>query len=95
MSESQLYIPRNLDEPARFLIWTMDEAMALFLPIFVGVFFNHALLGLALGAASNIGIKKFKSYIGAHYKRWLYWYFPSELNLLKSTPSSTIREYVG
>lgn len=95
MSENSFYIPRYLDEPARFLVWTRDEAMALFIPVFFGLFLNHTLVGMALGVAAILGIKKFKSYIGAHYKRWLYWYFPKELSLLKSTPSSATREYVG
>lgn len=95
MSDNSFYLPQYLDEPPRFLLWTMDEALAFFLPLFIAMIFNHPSLGLGLGVFAMIGLKKFKSKLGnGHYKRWLYWHFPYAL-YLRATPSALIREYLG
>lgn len=95
MSDSAFYIPRYLDEPARFLVWTIDEAMAFFMPLFLGLLLNHIVFSLAGSAACIISLKKFKTWAGRYYRRWLYWHLPDKLNGLKNTPSSSVREYVG
>ncbi|MFN7097091.1 MAG: type IV conjugative transfer system protein TraL [Gammaproteobacteria bacterium] len=96
MKENSFYIPQYLDEPERILLWTVDEALAFIVPFMVGLLVGYQTTGLVLGAISMIAIKKFKSHQGqAHYRRWLYWYFPSRLANVKATPPSEIREYLG
>lgn len=95
MDEKQFYIPQYLDEPTRFLLWTMDETLAFFIPLFISLMMNHTGLGLGVGLVGLIGLKKFKSKIGVAYKRWLYWYVPAKALRMQGTPSSVIREYLG
>lgn len=39
-------ILHHLDDPLRFLHWTLDEAMAIMIPTFFGLGVDHPLLGL-------------------------------------------------
>lgn len=95
MDDNSFYIPQYLDEPQRFLLWTIDEASAFFVPLFIGLIGNHSALGLFMGIACMVGIKKFKTAMGSGYKRWLYWHCPAVLINLRGTPSSAVREYIG
>lgn len=96
MDEAQFWIPQYLDEPERFLFFTMDEALVLFAPVGFGIFANHFMLGLVLGIAGLFGYRKLK---GTHGKSVMhfakYWYFPASMSSLRCTPPSFIRFYQG
>lgn len=97
MDESKYQIPKHLDDPPRWLFWTIDEAAALLAPFILGILiFNQTLLGFMTGIITMILLKRLKGNEGSNYLlRLVYWYLPSELLNLKATPSSHIRHYIG
>lgn len=96
MSEYETHIPRYLDEPFRLILWTADELVALCVPFFfIGFYFDAILTGVIVGGVCFLILKKLKGSQGHHYLYTLmYWHLPA-LVLLKATPPSYIRTYLG
>jgi conjugal transfer pilus assembly protein TraL len=97
MNNDHYYIPKYLDEPPRWLFWTMDEAIVLIAPLLLGlIVFNRLILGFVLGVILMVILKKLKGSRGPHFLlSHFYWYFPFNDKYLKATPPSYIREYLG
>ncbi|MBR9871452.1 MAG: type IV conjugative transfer system protein TraL [Gammaproteobacteria bacterium] len=94
--KDDFYIPQYLDEPERFLFFTIDEAIVLIGPIFVCWMLNFILTGLVLGPAFLILLRKFKGSEQSNIARYAaYWYLPEEISKMEATPPSCIREFVG
>ena len=53
-------IPRRLDDPERWLFWTLDEAAALLGPAVLGLAANQFVTGLVAGAASWLLLRRVK-----------------------------------
>lgn len=90
------HIPQHLDEPLKFLLWTMDEIISFALPFALLTFlYNQVLIGGAIGAALVYGLKKLKGEQGHYYLfNLIYWYLPP-LTKMKVTPPSHLRELIG
>jgi conjugal transfer pilus assembly protein TraL len=92
----QHIILQHLDDPLRFLNWTIDEASAFGLPIFFGIAVDYPLYGVAVAIISFFGLKSLKKRFGLEsLKHALYWHLPRSKKKLPQTPSSHIREYIG
>jgi len=90
------YIPKHLDDPERWLFWTVDEALILIAPFFLGVMMDFYLIGIVMSITLYLLYKKFKSTGADNLIQYLiYWYFPKWLSGLKATPPSYIRTYIG
>lgn len=90
------HIPQYLDEPFKFMLWTLDELMALFIPFLTLMFlFNSPITGLVIGGLLLFGLKKIKGEQGHFFiHNLMYWYLPS-LVRFKQTPPSYIRQWIG
>lgn len=90
------YIPKTIDEPFRIYLLTIDEFIALVLPIILlGFILSQVLLGFIIGIGGFLLVKKFKGEQGHYYVVHLaYWYLPNVVKF-KATPPSYIREYLG
>ena len=89
-------IPRRLDDPERWLFWTLDEAAVLMGPALLGLAANHFVPGLAAGVGGWLVLRRVKRGGGANIARQaLYWYLPDFVLGLKATPASHIRRYIG
>lgn len=89
-------IPEHLDAPFKIMLWTLDELLALFIPIVLGFFFFDApITGIVIGASLLFGLKKLKGEQG-HYFIYslMYWYLPVTFQF-KKIPPSHIRQWVG
>lgn len=96
MRNEQFYIPKHLDDPVRWLFWTMDEAALLLSGFVFGVVFNHILITALIGCALMLLLKKLKGREGHTFLlRLAYWHLPLSRRAFKATPPSYIREYVG
>lgn len=95
-NDSKYYIPRYLDEPIRLILWTWDEIAVFLVPLFLVYWLsNQLLLGIILGLAGFLGLKKLKGNQGHYFlKSAAYWYLPA-MRQFRVTPPSYIREYIG
>lgn len=90
------YIPRYLDEPLKIVFLTIDEIIALVVPILSGLFlFNAPVIGLILGSGLVLLLKTIKGNEGHYFIYHLaYWHLPQIIKF-RSTPPSHVREILG
>ncbi|CAN5421737.1 hypothetical protein BH10PSE19_BH10PSE19_00180 [soil metagenome] len=90
------HMPQHLDEPFKLILWTMDELSVLLIPfVFLMLVFNSPIIGLIIGGAGLMGLKKLKGEQGHFFlHNLMYWYLPSLIQF-KKTPPSHIREWIG
>ena len=90
-------IPRRLDDPERWLFWTVDEAAALMGPALAGLGRQPVRAGARWrGWAAGCSLRRVKRGGGANIARYaLYWFLPDFVVRLKRTPPSHLRRFVG
>ena len=89
-------IPQYLDEPARFLIFTIDEGLAILVPLLTGLLLANFFIGLVLGFVCFATLRKMKQGGSLYMLLWkLYWILPTEVMRLKKMPRSDQRVLVG
>ena len=89
-------VPRRLDDPERWLFWTLDEAAALLGPAVLGLAANRFVMGLVAGVAAWMLLRRVKRGGGANIALYaLYWFLPGFVLGLKATPPSHVRRLVG
>ena len=94
--ESAHVIPRRLDDPERWLFWTLDEAAVLLAPAVLGLGANAFVTGLLAGAGAWLLLRRIKRGGGAHVALYaLYWMLPGQALGLKATPPSHLRRFAG
>ena len=94
--ETPHVIPRRLDEPERWLFWTLDEAAVLLAPAVLGLGANAFLTGLMAGVGAWLVLRRVKRGGGAHVALYaLYWMLPGQALGLKATPPSALRRFAG
>ena len=88
-------IPRRLDDPERWLFWTLDEAAVLMGSALLGLAANHFVIGLATGLGGWLVLRRIKRGAPTSARQALYWFLPDFVLRLKATPASHIRRYIG
>ena len=89
-------IPRRLDDPERWLFWTLDEAAALMGPAVLGLAANAFVTGLVAGLAGWWLLRRVKRGGGANIAQYaLYWFLPDFVLRLRATPPSHVRRFAG
>lgn len=89
-------IPSRLDDPERWLFWTLDEAAALLGPALLGLAANAFLTGLLIGLAGWALLRRAKRGGGADVAICaLYWFLPGFALGLKGAPPSHLRRFIG
>ena len=89
-------IPRRLDDPERWLFWTVDEAVVLLGPALLGLAANAFVTGLVIGVGGWLALRRIKRGEGAQAVHFaLYWFLPDFALRLAGTPPSHIRFYAG
>ena len=89
-------IPRRLDDPERWLFWTVDEAAALLGPALLGLAANAFVTGLVAGVVGWLLLRRIKRGGGANVVHYaLYWFLPDFALRLAATPPSHVRRYLG
>ena len=89
-------VPRRLDDPERWLFWTLDEAAALLGPAVLGLAANAFVTGLVTGLGAWWLLRRVKRGGGANIALYaLYWFLPDFVLRLKATPPSHVRRFAG
>lgn len=89
----QYLVPERLDEPYRFMIFTMEEAVSVFAPMLIGYTFDFWMQGLFLGCLLFMGLRKLRNTHADYLNYCKYWVFPDYAAGLRFTPSSSIRTF--
>jgi len=94
--DHKYYIPRYIDEPAKVILWTIDEFVVFVIPFFTLFFyFDAPITAVMIGVSLVFLLKKIKGEQGHHFLLHVaYWYLP-EIIKLKQTPPSHLRSLVG
>jgi len=97
MKQYRLCLPRYLDEPERFLCWTVDEAMVMLMPMVLGLLFHHSGLGLIVGLVSFASYHHTKNCTQGFYtvKGFFYWHGLLRSRRWRALPPSWVREVIG
>ena len=97
MNEQERHaIPRRLDDPERWLFWTVDEAAVLLGPALLGLAANAFVTGIVIGFGGWQLLRRVKRGGGTNIALYaLYWFMPDFVLLLKGTPPSHIRTWAG
>ena len=97
MSDVQRHaIPRRLDDPVRWLFWTVDEAAVLMCPALLGLTANSFVPGLVAGVGGWLLLRRAKRGGGSNVARFaIHWFLPDFVLRLKATPPSHLRRFVG
>ncbi len=89
-------IPRRLDDPERWLFWTLDEAAMLMGPVVLGLAANAFVAGLVAGVAAWLTLRRVKRGGSANIALYaLYWFLPGFVLRLRATPPSHLRRFTG
>ena len=90
------YIPKHLDEPAKFVFWTIDEAIIMLVPMIMGIVQSYTITGIFLGLGFMVLWKRMKGRDQSNLLMYGgYWHLPSMLYNLKFTPKSFYRFFIG
>lgn len=82
------YLPSSLDGPLTVCLLTIDELIALLVPIFIGMICDVDAIGFVTGLGLGCLLKHFKSGKNPHIIRHLlYWHLPPLLPFKKMPPA--------
>jgi type IV conjugative transfer system protein TraL len=90
------YLLNHLDDPMRFLFFTIDEFLAIGVPLFVGICVNEMIWGAIIGLGLYQILKFIKrTFKGASLRQLAYWFLPTNKKTLKILVPSNLREFLG
>ena len=97
MNETERYaIPSRLDDPERWLFWTLDEAAVLMGPAMLGLAANAFVMGLAVGVGGYLALRRIKRGGRAGLlMHAAYWLLPGAALRLQGAPPSHRRRFAG
>ncbi|GGH04966.1 type IV conjugative transfer system protein TraL (plasmid) [Glycocaulis abyssi] len=94
MAGTRLY--QMLDEPDRFLIFTIDEFLLLAGCLVIGFGFGMPITGIVTFVVSwNVWKRAKRGLSIRNLIASLYWVLPAHMVRLRRSPDSVIREWVG
>jgi len=95
-NRNTVLIEQRFEEPARFLIFTMDDALVFALPFMVGWVTKHLIPGAIIGLVLYSIWKRMKGEGGlSRLKAATYWFLPSEVTPYRSFPPSHVEHWRG
>ena len=84
----------HLDQPARFLFFTIDEFLALIVPLLLGLGLGWAFTGMCISLSLFYLVKTLKKVVGGGALRHLaYWYLPTSPKYMRIYIPSYVREW--
>lgn len=89
------YLPHYLNEPSRFLIFCLDDALVFFVPLILGLLFGHF---ITTTVVAFVGLTFYKAFKGKRQFEYLiilaYWYLP-ELSICQSLAKMRSHYFIG
>jgi type IV conjugative transfer system protein TraL len=90
------YLLNHLDDPMRFLFFTLDEFFVLAIPLFVGMFMGQMLSGALVSLILYQVLKRIKkAFKNAGFRQLTYWFLPTKKTTFKVYVPSYYREFQG
>ena len=86
----------HLDQPVRFLYFTLDEAIVLLGSFLLGGIVNKPLIGIIIGVLLAVILNKIKKFNdNCNITQMFYWYLPTSTKAYRLCLPSYIREFLG
>ena len=98
MSETSntVLIEQTLEEPGRFLFFTVDDAFAFIIPLLIGFLSRHLIPGAILGVICYLAWSRIKGEGGLNrIKGAFYWFLPTMVSPYRSFPRSDVMFWRG
>jgi conjugal transfer pilus assembly protein TraL len=90
-----VYVPKYLDEPPKFLLWTYPQFVCLCAPFLLGLMIKQMLWGLLVSVILMWVLRQCKQmFKDVNVMSLLYWHLPHQ-KIFQNLPQSYIREYLG
>lgn len=68
-------LPRHVDAPQRFLLWTVDQAIPFLLIVGLGIFLNMLMLSIIIGIALSYYFNRYKESRSDGYIKHMFWWY--------------------
>ena len=86
----------HLDQPVRFLYFTLDEAITLLGSFLLGGLMNKPLCGVIVGILLAVALNKIKKFNqDCNITQMFYWYLPTSTKAYRLYIPSYVREFLG
>ena len=96
MERVRNYLLKHLDKPVRIFFFTVDELLIAIAPLFIGLFFGWAKIGLLTSLIGYFGLQQLKKkFAGSSFLEANYWFLPTSPKSWHLPVPSYIREYVS
>lgn len=96
MSSEKFYLPKHLDAPPKLLLWSMDDALVILMPLFLGTVIGLGIFTPIIAFLCGYFWKKIKGSGGTKLiKALIYWHYPAFVLGLKNSPKSSIKKYIS
>tara|TARA_R110000868_G_scaffold189380_2_gene432300 strand:+ start:5137 stop:5424 length:288 start_codon:yes stop_codon:yes gene_type:complete len=93
-NSNKYYIPKYIDEPARIVVFTVDEVLVMAFVMVIAFVLGHELMGLIFAAITYGIYTKFKKQeSSAFLQRRLYWFL--SVGSMRAIPRAFIKKYKG
>ena len=91
-----IHIEQRFEQPARFLIFTADDALVFACPFLIGWMSKHLIPGFVIGLIFYFLWKRLKGEGGlSRLKAAFYWFCPVQLTPYRSFPPSHVEHWRG
>ncbi len=91
----QIQVPRYLDEPPMFLLWSIDEAMPVLILLGIGMFIKQLMICLLLGIVFS---RLYRKYVEGKPKGFIsyamYWWGVLGYRGSRTIPDALQREFL-
>lgn len=89
-------ILNHVDSPLKILVWTTGELALFLMPLFLGLFFNHLILGVMVSITNYRLFKIYREKFGKdQFQAVCYWFLPHQVKRYPTIPPSYIRHYIA
>lgn len=86
-----ILIEQRLQDPPRFMVLPADEAVAIGLPVMLGLMSRQIIVGVVIGAVIWMVWKRLKGDTGLPgLLAAIYWYLPTQVSAFRELPDSAV-----
>ncbi len=94
--DERYWMPTRIDDPPMFLLWDIDLVIVFVLSLSMGIATGFFTLSIVLGFLLAWAFSRSKGGKHPHFLKHLaWWYLPIDLIVLRRSPPSGVRAFLG